>query len=100
MSSPIEAAQISGEQPAIDDGLRGQFRIIEVVGHDRLAARRHFTDAFGIWIENAQFHAGKRLAHRIRAEGFEVIQGERGASFGQTVSVRHRNSQAVKELEG
>ena len=31
MAGGIEAAEIAGHQPAVDDGFGGQFRIVEIV---------------------------------------------------------------------
>ena len=68
MASGIEAAEIAGHQPAVDDGFGGEFRLVQVAGHDRFAANRNFADAVGVRIDDANFHAGERLADSVGAE--------------------------------
>src|SRR5271154_6637805 len=69
MALRVKVAEIAGLQPAIDDRARRQLGFVQVAGHDRLAAHGHFTDASSIWVGDAHFHTGKRLADRVRAEG-------------------------------
>ena len=99
MAAALKPAEIAGQKPAIDDGLQGEFRIIQIVRHHRLAARRHFPHTFSIRTQNSQFDSGQRLADRIGAERFEVVEREGGARFGETVTVDHGNAEIVEELQ-
>ena len=58
MAGGIQAAQVSGQQPAVYDGFGGHFGIVEIVGHYGFAAHRDFTDSFRARIDDFHFHAG------------------------------------------
>src|ERR1700736_3226032 len=60
---------------------------------------RHLPNTLRVGIQDSQLNVGKRATYGIGAKRFEVVQGKRGASLGQTVSVRDRNSEIVEELE-
>src|ERR1700737_5363182 len=62
MAAGIEAAEVAGHEPTIDDGFGGELRLVEVAGHHGFAADRDFADAFGIGIEDADLHTGEGLA--------------------------------------
>ena len=75
------APEIAGHQPAVDDGFRGQFGIVEIMRHDRLAANGDFADAIRHRDSRYYFHARQRLANGVRAEWFEIVHGDRRACF-------------------
>ena len=68
MAVRIEAAEVAGHKPAIDYSFGGKLGLVEIAGHYGFAADRDFADAFGIGIEDADFHAGKRFADGICVE--------------------------------
>ena len=45
------------------------------------------------------FHAGKWLPDGVRSKRFEVVDGDRGASFRQAIAIRDRDAEIVKELK-
>ena len=52
-----------------------------------------------VWIDDANFHAGQRLADGVRAKRLEIVDRDRGAGFGEAVAVGDRNSQIVEKLQ-
>ena len=68
--------------------------------HDRLAAHGNFSDSVGIGIQNAQFDSRQRLADRIGAKRFQIVESQRSARLGEPVAIHHRNSQIIEELHG
>ena len=64
----VEFAEVAGTQPTFDDGLLGEFWIVEVTGHDGLAAHNHFSDAVGAGIGNFNFHTWERFADSVRTK--------------------------------
>ena len=68
MAGGVELSEVAGHEPTVDDGLRGQFWIVEIMRHDHFAAHGNFADAIRIWIHNFHFHAGKGFANGVRAE--------------------------------
>ena len=49
--------------------------------------------------KNAQLHSRQRLAHGVGAKRLEIIHRQHGAGFGQTISIRHGNSEIVEKLQ-
>src|SRR5207302_7408415 len=99
MTLAVKAAEVAGQKPAVDDGFGRKFRLIQVAGHDGLAADTNFTDAVGGGIQNAHFHPGQRLADSVRAKGFQIVDGDRRARFRKSVSVGDGNAQVVEKLQ-
>src|SRR5579864_8397169 len=99
MAGGIESTEIAGHQPSVDDGFAGEFGLIQIAGHDCFAADSNLADSVGAWIDDADLHAGQWLADSVCAERLEIVDGDRCARFGQTIAVRHRNAQIVKELQ-
>src|ERR1700676_5021340 len=68
MAGGIEAAEVAGHEPAVDDGLSSEFGLVEVAGHYGLAAHGDFADAVRVRIDDADFHARERFADGVGAE--------------------------------
>jgi len=45
------------------------------------------------------FHAGKRLADRVRAKGMEIVDGDGGSGFGEAVAVGDGECRDRRKLE-
>ena len=50
-------------------------------------------------IDDANFHAGKRLADGVGAEGLEIVDGDGCARFRQAVTVGDGYTEVVKKLQ-
>ena len=98
MAGAVEAAQVTGQQPAVHDGFGRQLGIVEIVRHDGRALGRDFADAVCIRVQDAQFDSGQRLADGVGAKRLEVVHGQHRAGFGQAIAVGDRNSKIVEEL--
>ena len=81
MTAAIKAAQIAGKQPAVNDGLRSQLGIVEVMRHYGFAPCRHFSNAFRIRIQHTQLDPGQRLPDSIGTERLQIVERERRACF-------------------
>src|SRR5260370_18994565 len=99
MASAVEAAEIAGHQPTVDNGFRCEFWLIQVTRHDGFAAHSNFADAIRRWIHDAHFHSGQRLADSVRAKRFQIVDGDRRSGFCKSVSVGDRNPQIVEKLQ-
>ena len=100
MAGAVKAAEVAGEQPSIHNRLCRKLWVVEVVRHHSFAAYRNLADAFDIRLQNSQFNARQGFADGIRAKRFEVVERKRCACLRQPISICHRNSQIVKELQG
>src|SRR5208282_760173 len=100
MAVAIEAAQIAGQEPAIDNRLQGEFGIVEIVGHESLAAGRDFSNAFVVRIQNAQLDSGKRLTDCVGAKRSQIVERKSCARLGETITVHNRNTEVVEKLHG
>src|SRR5205807_9080115 len=100
MPVALKTPEVAGEQPSFDNGLERELRIIEIVRHHRLTARGYLSNSFSIGAEDAEFDAGQRLADRIRAKRFEVVQSQCRACLGQPVAIHDRKAQIIEELRG
>ncbi len=69
MTCGIEAAEVAGHEPTVDDGFGGEFGLVEVAGHNRFAADGDFADAICVGIDDADLHAGEWLADGVGAKG-------------------------------
>jgi len=56
--------------------------------------------AAGDRLDHPHLHARQRLTHGDRAKWFQVVHGNRGASFREPVSIGDLNPQVVEELKG
>src|SRR5262249_22789379 len=99
VTGTVEPAEVAGKQPPVNNRLGGQFGIIQVVRHNGRALSGHFADAFPIRIENSQSNSRQRLAYRIRAKRFQVVNRQYSAGLAKTVSIGDGNSQVVEELK-
>ena len=99
MARVVEAAEVPGHQPAVNDGFRRKFRLVQVARHHRLASNGNFANAVGSRIHNAHLHPGQRLANRVRAKRFQIVRCYAHAGLGQPVGIRHGNAQVIKELQ-
>src|SRR6266850_1682406 len=95
----VEAAQVPGHQPAVNDGFGRELRVVQVTGHHRLAAHRNFSDAVGGRIHDPHFHARQWLTDGVGTKWFQVIDGDGCARLREAVTVRDWNSQVVKKLQ-
>src|SRR4030095_2421807 len=95
----VEPSDIAGAEPAVDDGFGGEFRFMQIAGHDGLAANLNLADAVGTGISNADFHAWKRLSDGVRAKRFQIVDGDRGAGFGEAVAVSDGNADVIEKLQ-
>ena len=50
-------------------------------------------------IDDANLHPGKRLADGVGAKGLEIVDGDRGARFGEAIAVGDRDAEVVKKLQ-
>src|SRR6266446_5970005 len=100
MAGGVEAAEVAGHKPAVDDGFGGKFGLVEVAGHYGLAANGDLAEAVGIGIENANLHAGERFANGVRAERLQIVDGDGGACFGEAVAVGDWDAEVVEKLQG
>src|SRR6267143_1607398 len=80
VASLVEAAKVAGQEPAVDDGFRREFRFIQVARHDGLASNGDFANAVGGGIYDAHFHPRQRLAHGVRAKWLQIVDND-GAEF-------------------
>ena len=99
MARAVKAPEVAGQKPAIDDGLRREFRFIQVAGHDGSASDGDFANAVRGRMQNAHFHPGQRLADGIRAKRFQIVDGDCCACFRESVSVGDGNAEVVEKLQ-
>src|SRR5882762_1403293 len=99
MARAIEAAEIAGQKPAVNDGFRREFWLIQVPGHDGLASDSNFANAVGGGIQNAYFHSRQRLADSVRAKWFQIVDGDCRAGFRESISIGYRNAEVVEKLQ-
>src|SRR6267378_1398037 len=99
VASPVETAKVAGQEPAVDDGFRREFRFIQIARHDGLASNGDFANAVGSGIYDANFHPRQRLAYGVRAKWFQIVDRNGGASFRESVSVSDRNTEIVEKLQ-
>src|SRR5713226_3045779 len=99
MARAVKAAEVAGQEPTIDDGFRREFRLIQVTRHHGLAANRNFADAVGGRIYDAHFHPGQRLANRVRAKRFQIVDRDRRAGFREPIPVGDGDPEIVEKLE-
>src|SRR5467141_589500 len=99
VASLVEAAKVAGQEPAVDDGFRREFRFIQIARHDGLASNGDFANAVGSGIYDANFHPRQRLAYGVRAKWFQIVDRNGGASFRESVSVSDRNTEIVEKLQ-
>src|SRR5258708_39244045 len=95
----VEAAEVAGQEPPVDDGFRRQFRLIQVARHHGFAANRNFANAVGGRIHDAHFHPWQWLANGVRAKWFQIIDRDCRAGFGESVSVGDGNPEIVEKLQ-
>ena len=95
----VKSPQVSGQEPAIDDGPCRQFGVVQIVRHHRLAVSRNLPDPVRIGIQHPQFDPGQGLAYGIGAKWLQIVDGKHRASLGETVAIRDRNSQIIKKLQ-
>src|SRR5450432_2744354 len=98
MSSTVKSPQIAGDQPAVNDGLKREFRVVQIMRHDCLAANRDFAHALVVWIQNPQLDSGERLAHRICPKWLQIVERQRRPRLRQAVPIHHRDAEVIKEL--
>src|SRR5437588_1607640 len=99
MTRAVEAAKVTGQEPAVDDRFRREFRLIQVARHDCLAANRDFADAVDGGVHDAYFHPGQRLANGIRAKRFQIVDRDGRPGFRESISVGDGNSEIVEKLQ-
>src|SRR5260370_19060685 len=99
MPLAVKTPEIAGHKPAVDDGFRREFRFIQIAGHDRFAADGNFANAVSSRIHDAHFHTGQRLANRVRAKRFQIVDGDRRTGFRESVSVGDGNPEIVEKLQ-
>src|SRR5258707_13602552 len=99
MAGGIEAAEVAGHKPAIDDGFSGKLGLVEVTGHYSFAADRDFADPVGIGIEDADFHAGERFADGVGAKRVWIVAGDGGAGFGPAVPLGYGDPEIKKKMQ-
>jgi len=99
MTRAVEAPEVAGHQPAVNDGFRSEFRLIQVARHDGFASNGNFANTVDGRIHNAHFHPRQRLANGIRAKRFQVIDGDRRTRFREPVSVGDGNPEVVEKLQ-
>ena len=99
MARLVEAAEVAGQEPPIDDGFRREFRLIQVARHDGLASNGNFANAVGCRIYDAHFHPRQRLAYSVRAKRFQIVDRDCRAGFRESVSVSDGNSEIVEKLQ-
>src|SRR5438132_8396832 len=99
VSLRVELAEVTGAQPAIHDRLGGKLRLVEIAGHDCLAADVHFTDAILTGVDDLDFHARKRLANGVRAKWLEIVHGDSRAGLGEAVAIGDGDAEIVEKLQ-
>src|SRR5713226_9725141 len=95
----VESPEVAGKQPAVNDGFRREFGLIQIAGHDGLASNGNFANAVGSWIHNAHFHTRQRLANRVCAKWFQIVDRECRTGFRESVSVGDGNPEVVEKLQ-
>src|SRR2546430_10077365 len=73
MTLAVKAAEVAGQKPAVDDGFGRKFRLIQVAGHDGLAADTNFTDAVGGGIQMRTSIPGSGLPTVSARKGFKSL---------------------------
>src|SRR5712664_2260575 len=99
MTRAVEAPEVAGQEPAVDDGFRREFRLIQVARHNGFASNGNFADTVGGRIHDAHFHPGQRLANGVRAKRFQIVDRDGGAGLRESVSIGDRNSEIVEKLQ-
>src|SRR6267378_7001224 len=99
MSRVVEAPEVAGHQPAVNDSLRREFRLIQVARHDGFASNSDFANTVSGGIHDAHFHPGQRLADGVRTKWSQIVDRDCRACFRQPVSVSNRNSEIVEKLQ-
>src|SRR5438876_6969902 len=98
MPAAVKAAQVTREQPAVNDRLGRKLRVVEIMRHHSLTVYSHLADSLGIGLQDSQFNSGQRLANGIREKWLEVDEGNLRTAFCESVPICHRNPEIVKEL--
>src|SRR6266571_3967205 len=99
MTCAVKAAEVAGQKPAIDDGFRRKFRLIQIAGHHGFASNGHFANAVSVGVHDAHFHPGERLANRVRAKRLQIVDRNGRARFRESVSIGDGNSEVVEKLQ-
>src|SRR5258708_6794982 len=99
MTGRIEAAEVAGHEPAVHDAFGGEFGLVEVAGHYGFAAHGDFADTVGIGIDDADLHAGERLADGVGTERLLIGFGDACDRFGGAVSICYHNPEYVEDMD-
>src|SRR5713101_2665705 len=99
MSLAVKTPEVASQKPSVDNGFRREFPFIQVAGHNGFAADSNVANAIGSRIHNAHFHSWQRLADRVRAEWFQIVDRDRRTGFRESVSVGNGNPEIVKKLQ-
>ncbi len=92
-------AKVTGQKPTVHNRLRSQFGVVQIAGHNRLAAHGHFSNSVRIGLGDFHFDAGQGAPDRVRAKGLEIIDRNNRARLGETISVGDGYAEALKEFQ-
>ena len=98
MARGIDAAEVAGHEPAIHDGFRRHFRIVQISRTSRSCCARPLRRFRPRPAPDANFHPAHGFADGVGPEGLEIVQRDRGARFRATVAVVNRNADVVEKL--
>src|SRR5216683_7404276 len=99
MTRLVEATEVAGQEPSVDDGFRREFRFIQVTRHNGFASNGNFANTVGGRILDAHFHPRQRFANGVRAKRFQIIDGDGSAGFRESISSGDENPEIVEKLQ-
>ena len=95
VAETIQAPQVAGAEPAIEECLLRGFWIVVVAAHHIGTPHQHFpVIQSGIGLDNLYFHLRRGLSHRAEHRTATVIQADYRGGFAQTVGLDNPEPQA------
>ena len=95
----VHIAQIPGVQPAVDDHLLGQLRLVEVTGRDVGPPDQDLPFPTLVRIDDGDLLPGQRLPHRTPPHLIRRIDGDNRCRFGQAVALADGHPKALVGVE-
>src|SRR5712692_9577471 len=99
MTRAVEAPEVAGQKPTVDDGFRREFRFIQITRHNGFAANGNLANTVGGRIHDAHFHPRQRLANGVSAKRFQIIDSDGSAGFRESVTIGDGNPEIVEKLQ-